>query len=84
VLHLCCNLNGNVSLLLAIFVILFFLPGLYPLSVTVISSLFPFFKLNPSTSGLDNTNTELESADVTVTAKSVFNPYCILWLRLMH
>jgi hypothetical protein len=38
-----------------------------PLSVTVISNLSPFFKLNPSTTGLGRTTTELEPTDVSVT-----------------
>jgi hypothetical protein len=48
------------------------------LSVTVISNLSPFFKLNPSTTGLGRTITELEPTDVTVTVCLVGTSQCEL------
>jgi len=57
-----------------------------PSSVTVISNLSPFFILNPSTTGLGKTTTELEPTAVTVTVYLVgiyYNTNSDLYLSLM-
>jgi hypothetical protein len=46
-----------------------------PSSLTIISNLSPFVKLNPSTTGFGNTITELEPTDVMVTVYLVGNYY---------
>ena len=48
-----------------------------PSSFTIISSLFPFVKLNPSTTGLGRTIIELEPIDEIVTV-------CLVGIRLSH